>query len=257
MKISTLYGLFIFFFTFQPNTVTSEPRYVPIENVALDCGSPKNRTAKDKRGWIGDNDKNDGFSLIEEESKGNSSSSVRALSQASSVEDVPYMTARISRSNFTYSFRVSVPGPKFVRLHFYPTRYEQDFDVSDSFFAVKAGQFTLLSNFSASLFATFKGQPAFAKEFCINVKEDQKTINITFVPSSSSSYAFVNAIEFVSMPESLYYGPDHDVSKSPSFISQRGRSAFGKYPDTALETLYRLNVGGSAIPPMADTGMYR
>ena len=255
MKMS-LYALLIFFLTFQPCIVTSAPRYVPIEDVALDCGSPVDQLAHDKRRWVGDNNKDDRFALIEEESN-RKSTSLRALSQASSVESVPYLTARISRSEFTYSFRVSVPGPKFVRLHFYPARYEQDFDVRGSFFAVKAGPYTLLKNFSASLFATYKDRPAFAKEFCINVKENQTTIDLTFAPASSSSYAFVNGIEVVSMPKTLYYAPADDPSKSPSFIRQKGNSPFGSYSDSALETLYRLNIGGRAISPMEDTGMYR
>ncbi|KAI3864992.1 hypothetical protein MKW92_007804 [Papaver armeniacum] len=82
------------------------------------------------------------------------------------VPEIPFMTARVFRSQFTYTFPVS-SGRKFVRLYFYPASYA-GLNASDSLFSVTAGP-----------------------------------LNITFTPSSTSksSYAFVNGIQVVSMPD--------------------------------------------------------
>ena len=60
---------------------------------------------------------------------------------------VPYTTARVSYSQFTYVFPVTV-GPKFGRLHFNSVIYS-GFEGSKAFFTVIAGSFTLLRNFAA------------------------------------------------------------------------------------------------------------
>ena len=167
---------------------------------------------------------------------------------------MPYKTARISRSQFTYTFQVS-PGLKFIRLHFYPTSY-RGFKRSKAFFTVKAGPYTLLSNFSAALTSDALGLPSFAKEFCANVEENQRLI-ISFTPSQGSStdevYAFVNGIEVISMPTGLYHTLEgeegaHVVGKKHQFSIDK---------NIALEKAYRLNVGGSSISSLQDTGMFR
>ncbi|EXB28856.1 hypothetical protein L484_015788 [Morus notabilis] len=167
------------------------------------------------------------------------------------------MTARGSRSQFTYSFGLT-PCPKFIRLHFYPTQYRDlgDFDPTRTFFTVKAGRYTLLKNFSAYLSAEYLKQRAFMKEFCVYVGENMEKLDIAFLPENhgnSTSYVFVNGIEIVSMPDDLYYTPTGD--KSPRIIGQGGNIL--DYTDKALQTLYRLNVGGNDISPDQDTGMYR
>ena len=96
---------------------------------------------------------------------------------------------------------------KFVRLYFYPTSYG-NFDWSKALFSVKVGPFTLLSNFSASLTVDADGDPGdtIYREFWVNIEEDEK-LNLTFTPSDSSSFAFVNGIEILSIPTDLYYTP--------------------------------------------------
>ncbi|XP_057491413.1 probable receptor-like protein kinase At5g38990 [Actinidia eriantha] len=167
---------------------------------------------------------------------------------------MPYKTARISRSQFTYTFQVS-PGIKFIRLHFYPTSC-RGFKRSKAFFTVKAGPHTLLSNFSAALISDALGLPSFAKEFCANVEENQRLI-ISFTPSQGSSadevYAFANGIEVISMPTGLYHTPEgeegaHVVGKKHQFSIDK---------NIALEKVFRLNVGGSSILSLQDTGMFR
>ena len=119
------------------------------------------------------------------------------------AEGIPYSTARISSSEFTYTIPVTA-GPKFVRFYFYPTSYP-GFDRSKALFSVKSGPYTLLSNFPADLVADSLGVEYFVREFCINVGKNQ-LLNFTFTPfpsSSKDSYAFVNGIEIVSTPPNV------------------------------------------------------
>ena len=163
------------------------------------------------------------------------------------------MTARISYSPFSYAFPVS-PGQKFIRLHFYPALYP-GFERAKGFFRVKAGAYTLLSNFSASLTSETSDLKSFAKEFCVNVEENQAP-SITFTPESSASnsvYAFVNRIEIISMPTGLYYTPDDDFGAR--VVGQQRQ--FHIDNSTSLELVQRLNVGGSSILTVEDWGMFR
>lgn len=181
------------------------------------------------------------------------SSESTASEQDSSVPQVPYQTARIFHSKFTYSFPL-YPGPKFVRLYFYSATYS-GLDKSDSFFSITANNFILLSNFSASLTASAMNPPLpyFVKEFIINVANNQKLINITFNPSPSS-YALINGIEIVSMPDNLYMTYTDD---KPITLVNHNAIPFFFTNDTALEKVYRLNVGGKDVININDTGMFR
>ncbi|KAJ6381564.1 hypothetical protein OIU77_030278 [Salix suchowensis] len=87
------------------------------------------------------------------------------------------------------------------------------------------------------------------KEYLVNV--DGERLNITFSPSSnpSSAFAFVNGIEIVSMPD-IYSNVDGVM-----IVGQD--SPFPIDNTTALENVYRLNVGGNSITPSADTGLFR
>ncbi|KAJ9683080.1 hypothetical protein PVL29_018885 [Vitis rotundifolia] len=163
------------------------PPYRPTDNILLDCGSSINTMSPDGRTW----------------------QASKAFRQDPSVDQVPYMTARIFNSS-----------PKFVRFYFYPTAYSGH-NESEFFFSVTSGVYTLLSNFSASLTVAAMGSGVtfLVEEFSINVWDNQ-ILNITFSPSPNS-WAFVN--------------DDY----------------------TALETVYRLNVGGNHIPAEADSGMFR
>ncbi|XP_022759140.1 receptor-like protein kinase FERONIA [Durio zibethinus] len=215
--------------------------YTPHDNIALDCGSTNNKIDLAGRSWFADStiflDQSNKVSVI--------------LSSVTKGNSIPYKTARLSRSQFTYSFTVT-PGPKFIRLHFYPSSY-QEFNRSNAFFDVHIGGYTLLRSFSPALTADYLKSEVFAKEFCINI-DDQK-LNILFSPDPSmpDSYAFINGIEIVSMPNNLYYSADDDTGFN--FVNQV--NPYRILEKQALETVYRVNVGGSSISPAQDTGMYR
>ncbi|KAH9738711.1 Receptor-like protein kinase FERONIA [Citrus sinensis] len=227
-------------FAFSDDLVTL---YKPTESIFLACGSIGSSGTLDYRTWIGDI--NSEYSPSEPENE--------ASRTFTAPQQPPYSAVRLSQSQFTYTFNLTA-GQKFIRLYFYSTSYS-GFNSSKAFFSVKAGSFTLLSNFSASLTADALGKDLFFKEFCINVEEGQRFLNTTFMasPEYKDSYAFINGIEIVSMPPNLYYTAAND----PGFVFVGQGNQYGIINSTALETLYRINVGGYPISPLEDTGMFR
>ncbi|XP_065860611.1 receptor-like protein kinase FERONIA [Euphorbia lathyris] len=226
---------------------TRHPYYVPSENIFLDCGSYYSQTSFfDGRNWSGD---------VRSKFLPSNSNTNSTVSTASSMANnpagvpyIPYKTARLFYSNFTYTFNVT-PGPKFVRLHFYPSVYS-GFDPSKALLSVTDGDHhTLLSNFSASLAAQYKNVDYLFKEFIIQVPNH--SLHLTFRPSDT--FAFLNGIEIVSMPLHLYLPGEYTllpfVGHPETSITLDNKSA--------LETVYRINVAGIDISPKLDSGMFR
>ncbi|XP_059670467.1 probable receptor-like protein kinase At5g39030 [Cornus florida] len=255
---TTLYLTTVLHLLLLPTSpAVNTPPYTPTYYVLLDCGSSSNTTSIDGRNW--DGDANSKFSLSN--TTLNSSSPSNASNIDPSVPTVPFLTARIFHSSFTYTFPVTA-GPKFIRLYFYPCTYS-GLDPSQSFFSVTSNHYTLLSNFSAFLTVTSAQQsyqmftgtvpplPTAKKEFIINLKDNQTLLNITFSPSPNS-YAFINGIELVSMPENLYH---HGNDAHIPLVGEDYLYYFDN--NTVLETLYRLNVGGDTVDEDEDTGMFR
>ncbi|KAI9112950.1 hypothetical protein K1719_016064 [Acacia pycnantha] len=218
--------------------------YTPVDLLSISCGSSGNSSGND-RTWTGDVDSKflhtEGESVV-----------ATALTQSPSTRQVPYTTARLSRSQFSYSFPVS-PGQKFLRLFFYPASYP-GFDRFNAFFTVKSGGFTLLKEFNASVTADASSDDTIFREYCVDIGDGER-LNLTFTPNSTHpySYAFVNGIEIVSMPEDLYY-TKHD-SLGLKLVGSSGM--FSISDNVALQTQYRLNVGGKHISAPEDTGMLR
>ncbi|KAF7130481.1 hypothetical protein RHSIM_Rhsim10G0053000 [Rhododendron simsii] len=129
------------------------------------------------------------------------------------------MSAQLSRWPFTYAFRIS-PDQKFIRLHFFPASYRGGFKRSKAFFTVKAGLYTLPSNFSASLTTDASGLDSLVKEYCLN------------------------------MPAGLYHA--QEVDAVAHVVGQNFRLPIDK--SFALEMVQRLNVGGTTISSIEDTG---
>ena len=243
--LTPIFFIFCLVFIFCHFTVaTSTPRYKAVDHIALNCGTSGNSNSPDGRNWTGEIGSKYG------PTEQNNKSTFSDAQSYSSVATVPYKSARLSHFQFTYAFPVTA-GPKFVRLYFYSASYS-GYEKFKDFFTVKAGSFTLL-NFSTSDSIESKN---FFKEFCINVEENQ-TLKLTFIPFSSDYYAFINGIEIVSMPIDLYYSQKGFIKDDwvPQYVAQAPQ--FYINYSMALEMVYRLNVGGSLIPPMEDTGMFR
>ncbi|XP_062009767.1 receptor-like protein kinase FERONIA [Rosa rugosa] len=241
--ILTLLYLFLFLYVVTLLVAGDLPAtYTPVEDITLACGTNGIVTdaygTYNSRNWSGDI--NSKFSPI-----GNSNTT-------------PWGRGRLSHSEFTYRFNLTA-GQKFIRLYFnYPYSNTNDpysntsstysNTNSNALFSVKAGDFTLLDNFNASRHYT---------EFCLNVDEEQslKTFNITFSPSKDA-YAFINSIEIVSMLTSLYYS----AAESDGFQYVGGSQLKYRIENsTALQTLYRLNIGSHSdedIGVQSDEDMY-
>ncbi|KAI5340749.1 hypothetical protein L3X38_020023 [Prunus dulcis] len=229
----------------------SPPIYKPVEDITVNCGSSGTIfNDHDQRTWTGDIYSK--FSPLEPQAVGNTSI-FKEAPHSYTVLQVPYTTARLSHFEFTYRFFNLTPGQKFVRLYFYPASYP-DFDPSKAFFSVKAGGFTLLHDFNASVTAAASGlEETVYREFCMNIEEEEEpSLSITFTPSRAiqDAYAFINGIEIVSMPVNLYYTP-----RGIQYVGTE--NIFRIENNTALEAVYRINVGGSELFFDKDTGMYR
>ncbi|XP_076940196.1 receptor-like protein kinase FERONIA [Bidens hawaiensis] len=246
MCLNPLLFVFIVPFIFSVKGELPAP-YYPLDDIAVNCGSIGNTSALDGREWTGDVGTK--FSLSRKQAGGSISS--RAVHTSLSGDPVPYLTARASRSPFFYTFKLH-PGPKFIRLHFNPASYI-GFETCTDFFTVQAGPYKLLHNFSASINARALGVISFSKEFVVSVDENRELI-ITISPSNSNAYAFVNGIEIISMPSGLYYTPEGELGAD---VVNPLRYKFYIDNTTALETVHRLNIGGSSISPIEDTGMFR
>ncbi|KAL0350774.1 UNVERIFIED_CONTAM: Receptor-like protein kinase FERONIA [Sesamum radiatum] len=116
------------------------------------------------------------------------------------------------------------------------------------------GPYTFLSNFSA---ADVLGSKQMIREYCVNI-DNGGSLTITFSPAqrkrkSDNFYAFVNGIEVVSMPTSLYFTPEGELGAP--VVGQKYRFYIDN--STALELVQRLNVGGTSISPAEDSSMFR
>ncbi|KAK9067162.1 hypothetical protein SSX86_014487 [Deinandra increscens subsp. villosa] len=235
-----------------PTTIIAQP-YKSADHYQLDCGSSSTTTTSDR---IWDSDE---LSTFIPSNIATASFTSTPFRRDPSVPQTPYSTARIfNTSSFTYTFPVS-EGPKFLRLYFYPATYS-GLTPNQSFFSVSSNGYSLLTNFSAFLAASFMAEtrsnagadgprvPNLVKEFIVYVK-DTRNLTVTFAPSPNS-YAFINGIEVVSMPKNMYFERSdlNHVGQTTGPIIQN---------NTALENMYRLNMGGRHLSGNEDTGMYR
>ncbi|KAG6660152.1 receptor-like protein kinase FERONIA [Carya illinoinensis] len=235
--LAPIYLSLFLFLSCNAASTTENPQapYTPADHLFLDCGSSSSQTF-DGRFWKEDSQFSPKSSLPS-----------TATEQSPSVPVIPYTTARIFHSVSTYSFSLS-PGPKFLRLYFYPATYHGH-DKTNSYFSVMANGFTLLNNFSAFLTVSALGSAKLVNEYIVNVQTNQR-LNVTFIPLPNS-YAFINGIEVVSMPGYLYTGRREDAVTFIDVNAILDNS-------TALETVYRLNVGGKEVSGKEDTGrMFR
>ncbi|RDX74611.1 Receptor-like protein kinase FERONIA, partial [Mucuna pruriens] len=218
-----LFFLLPFFYLINCDSIT-----VP-NKILLNCGSDE-ASPFNGENWIGDVGSN---FLPPQYDK---SSSTLLISNIDSVAPkVPYSTARITHSPLTYSFPFS-PGPKFIRIYFLSSSYLM-MNPSKSYFSVKAGPYTLVSDFNPSVFAEELNLVFITKDFLVNVREEKLNITLTPSPLISNAFAFVNGIEIFPVPDNIYF-PGSKVPvpylghRDPLFIDD----------GYALEMLYRVSI---------------
>jgi Malectin-like domain len=222
--------------------VNGKGGYKPSDSILLNCGGSSGGTDADSRKWV--TDTNSKFLAA----------SVKSTMVTADYQDpalpspIPYMSSRVFTASASYNISVNKKDRHWVRLHFYPATYT-GFSPDSAYFSVLAsGGLTLLSNFSAHVTAKALSLAYVVKEFSLPASEDGM-ISLTFTPSDkyNGSYAFINGIEIVSMPD-LFSQPASLVGFSDQSLEVSGVS---------LQTMYRLNVGGQYVGPSNDSGMSR
>ncbi|XP_055823892.1 receptor-like protein kinase THESEUS 1 [Solanum dulcamara] len=199
--------------------------FTPADNYLIACGSSKNVT------FLGQNfvpDTHHSSVVLESEEN-----SISATSKSTAPFSI-YQSARIFHTTTSYNFDIHQEGRHWVRLYFYPL---PGHNLTSASITVVTENFVLLNNFS---FKRYKGTYLF-KEYSINVTSDSLTVAL--IPSNNS-VAFVNAIEVVSAPNELIV--DQAMAASPP-------APFNGLSGLALETVYRLNMGGPLITAQNDT----
>ncbi|MQL97610.1 hypothetical protein Taro_030306 [Colocasia esculenta] len=219
---------------------------MPSDSILLNSGSSEDATDADGRRWA--SDLNNRYRL----SSGNSAPAKAAFQDPSLPSQVPYMTSRVFKSASTYKFSVSGKARHYARLHFYPVAYN-GLDPENAYFDVTAGggEVTLLRNFSAYATAKALTQAYIVREFYLPRSPDG-ILRLTFTPSpeKKGSYAFVNGIEVV--PSST----DISAGSTASLVGFSDQNV-NVGSSSALQTMYRLNVGGQYLPPTNDSGLGR
>ncbi|XP_059301163.1 receptor-like protein kinase THESEUS 1 [Lycium ferocissimum] len=204
------------------STQDSNAAFAPADNHLLACGSSQTVT------YIGQTYVPDSFHSLESEEN-----SIAATANSSAPFSI-YRSARIFQSTAFYKFDIKQEGHHWVRLYFYPL---PGHNLTSASMTVVTENFVLLNNFS---FKRYNGSYLF-KEYAINVNSN--SLILALIPSNNS-VAFINAIEVVSVPDELF--PDQAPALSP-VAHFNGLSAL------ALETVYRLNMGGPHLTAQNDT----
>ncbi|XP_060170247.1 receptor-like protein kinase HERK 1 [Lycium barbarum] len=198
----------------------------PKDNFLIDCGSSKD-TDVGNRVFTSDKSASKYLSTSQDILADTPSNSI------TKSDDSPlYQTARIFTQQSTYKFPIGQTGRHWIRLYFYPFVYHE-YDMSVASFSVSTQQNVLLGNFSPKNVSV--------KEFSVNVTS--KDLVIIFSPKSYS-FAYINALEIVSVPDVL-------ITDDASTISPAGTFS-GMYAQ-ALETVARVNMGGSLVSFENDT----
>ncbi|CAL5039079.1 unnamed protein product [Urochloa decumbens] len=176
------------------------------------------------------------------------SSSAKALTNANSngASSPLYSAARASSSAFSYNLPIPDSGAGgqaaflALRLHFFPfaasQKTESGVSISSAHFGVSVlNKYTVLPSFSPP-------SAGIVKEFFVPVPAGGSgEFRITFTPETGSS-AFVNAVELFPAPAELLWN---------NTVTPVGATAanadIATWRQQALETVYRLNVGGPEV----------
>ncbi|XP_057508534.1 probable receptor-like protein kinase At5g24010 [Actinidia eriantha] len=225
-KITTIsLAFFLMYFSLPPLSTA----FVPQDNYLISCGSSANTTA-DNRIFVGDLSKPGSVSL-------SSGESISLTNPNPSSKSAPlYQTARVFTSASSYEFNIKKIGKHLVRLHFSPFN-SGNHNLNHANFSVLANGFSILSNYGV--------KHTVIKEFIMMV--NVVDFEIEFVPMSLLGFAFVNAIEVFSAPDDLIF--DYGAK----LIGPNGLQEFKNISEQILETVYRINVGGSKLTPFNDT----
>lgn len=222
-----------------------------INPILIDCGSNSSVNVNGRR-WVGDSSSDNSNVTV---------SSPGIVASAATISPdltygILYKTARIFTESSNYTIQVVSGSSYFVRIHFYRFLFDA-INMNESTFDVMANNLKLVSEFNVAEEILRKNSyllslgsnvsvSSLIKEYLLSV--DSSELLLKFVPAGGSS-AFVNAIEIVPVSSNLFIGSVNKVGGSSvdsSNLSGRG-----------IETMYRLNVGGSEIKSNEDMDLWR
>ncbi|KAF6142751.1 hypothetical protein GIB67_018462 [Kingdonia uniflora] len=214
---------------------SSVVKYTPEDNYLIDCGAPQATVLDDGRTFRSD-PQSASLLLTDEDVQASADKlDTNVTSSFSTSLSSLYLTARVFPSESTYSFFISHPGRHWLRLYFYPVPHNL-YNMTSASFTVTTNDFVLLHDFTVP-----ENSKVVFKEYLMNITSDR--FSLKFSPKKKS-IAFINAIEFVSAPESL-------ISDSATSVVPVGD--FTGLSQYALELIHRLNVGGPLIVSKNDT----
>ncbi|KAG8381266.1 hypothetical protein BUALT_Bualt06G0104600 [Buddleja alternifolia] len=204
--------------------------FTPQDNYLINCGSSTSSVTVDNRNFVGD----DSSSSNTPQGKSISITNPNPSPNSSAL----YTTARVFTSSSKYAFKIKSSGTHLVRLHFSPFT-SQNYDLRHGESDVVANGVSILSSFGANF--------TVVKEFFLMV--DKLELEIVFTPSKDSSFAYVNAIEVFSAPKDFFIDAGGVALISPNGIQEFKQNVSYQ----VLETVHRINVGGSKLTPFNDT----
>ncbi|KAL2244608.1 probable receptor-like protein kinase At1g30570 [Sesamum indicum] len=214
----------------------------------INCGTNSSANV-DGRRWVGDTAPRNNVTLS---APGIEASTT--MFNGDPVYEPLYKTARIFTDTLNYTFQIP-NGDYFLRLHFYPLAFD-GYNANESYFSVVANGLGLVSEFNVpgeisdknlNLLGSGANSSYFylLKEYLFSV--DTNVMVVNFIPSKGS-FGFVNAIEIIPEGNRLFADAVSRVGANggSSSLNMRG-----------METMYRLNVGGSTIEPSDDSLLWR
>ncbi|GLU13498.1 hypothetical protein SLE2022_301310 [Rubroshorea leprosula] len=225
MQMEKLLLFLLLFFSI----LLSPAAYTPPDHFFINCGSDTNASVSGNpsRTFIGD--------LIYPGGSLSFTKQKRKAITNSQISDVLYQTARIFKQQSSYKFDIDTAGIYLVRLHFFNST-----GISTAVFYVSTARFSLLKNFTIPRSSTNNSNSPLIDEFLLNIPQGK--FSIYFTPQGSS-VAFINAIEVFLAPENFI----PDKATTPPNNSYSGILSH------ALQTIYRINVGGEKVTPDNDT----
>ncbi|KAL5567929.1 hypothetical protein UlMin_024504 [Ulmus minor] len=203
--------------------------FTPSDNYLLNCGSPSNASLFD-RVFVGDSSKPSlGFL------SGEQSVSIKNQNPPPNSPSL-YSTARVFQKVSSYHFPIKRKGSHIVRFHFSPF-VAPGFELSSANFTISVDGILVLQDFHF--------RDVVLKEYILPIAKDK--LEIIFTPLGSSGFAFVNAIEVFSAPG------DFVLDYGAKLVNPDGVEEYRNLSSQVLETIYRINVGGSKLTPYNDT----
>ncbi|KAK4835064.1 hypothetical protein QYF36_004755 [Acer negundo] len=199
------------------------------DNYLIDCGSTKNTSVNNR------------VFLAESAVNSNNPSTPENILINTSLNSVPtnysdlYNSARIFTSVSNYSFSIKKQGRHWIRLHFFDFNHPK-FNLSNAKFSVSTHKFTLIREFKPR---SGDGSGSFVREYCLEIDSDR--LVVTFSPFVNS-FAFVNALEVVSIPDELI----------PQRAETSPQEGFQSLQKQALETVARVNMGNQSVSSQRD-----